>query len=88
LLGKYSGSAVGAGLDGWRIPCAAAHGWMAVREPSAGRRAANADGSRGAHLAVAVLNISGWLQLWLHLTAFAVVARGSSSFTSAGQLAY
>ena len=42
----------------------------------------------GAHLAVAVLNISGWLQLWLHLTAFVVVCRDSPSFISAVRKAY
>jgi hypothetical protein len=35
-----------------------------------------------------VLNVSGWLQLWLHSTAFVVVCRDSPSFISAGQLAY
>ena len=48
----------------------------------------NAGGSIGAHLAVAVLNVSGWLQLWLHLTAFAVVCRDLPSFISAGHTAY
>jgi hypothetical protein len=42
----------------------------------------------GARLAVAVLYVSGWLQLWLHLTAFAVVSRDSPSFIPAGQSAY
>lgn len=51
-------------------------GSPANRAPAGGPP--NAGGSIGAHLAVAVLNISGWLQLWLHLTAFAVVARGSN----------
>jgi nucleoid DNA-binding protein len=48
----------------------------------------NAGGSKGAPLAVAVLNVSGWLQLWLHSMAFVVVCRDSPSFISAGQLAY